>query len=398
MTATIRTFRAADARSALSAVKAALGPHAVILATKEVRASVFSKPEVEVTAALSYDPDATPRKNGSASPAPARKEPAVAAAPPAKNETAAMVSQPANPFSDEMTSLRATLDQVRRELRVVAEQSRAGHELQLAPAAASLFAHLAQRGVEETLAEELVRQAANMHGGAHPQALWTNVKELLGERLQAARAPWVSDRPRVIALVGPTGIGKTTTLAKIAAKALMESRIKVALITVDTYRVGASDQLARYGEIMKVPTHVATTQQELARAVDRCSSAELVLVDTAGRSLSEAVAQQATLIRSVPGIQLHLVMSAATGSSEISATAERYRGLRPDRLVFTKIDEASGPGSILSAAIRLGKPVACIADGQRVPEDIHAMNDAQLAELVMGNWNGTQAAKLVAGR
>jgi flagellar biosynthesis protein FlhF len=216
------------------------------------------------------------------------------------------------------------------------------------------------------------------------------VRDLVGERLVPCRAPWLHQGRHVIAVVGPTGVGKTTTLAKIAARALLEARKRVALLTVDTYRIGACDQLARYGEIMGAPVLVARDRAELLAAYERVKDADLVLVDTAGRSLAEDVARQADLVRAIPRVQLHLVVSAATGALELGAVGERYRALQPDRLLFSKLDEAAGPGGVLSVAVRIGRPVSCVANGQRVPEDLHALTGPQLADLILPEQPSSQ--------
>jgi len=363
----VQTFRAADPASALAAARAALGPDAVLLSTRTVPGGLMRRREVEVTAAAAAPPVPEQRRTP---PAPERAHPA----PPADEALAA-----------EVRHLRRSVEEARRALAAVTREARAHRDLDLPPPAVELYARLLGRGVEPVLAEELVRQALEL-SRSRPAPLDALVRDLLGERLLPCRAPWLHEGRHVIALVGPTGVGKTTTLAKIAARAVLEARRKVALITVDTYRIGATDQLARYGEILGVPVLVARDRGELRRAAERVRQADLVLVDTAGRSSPDDVVRQAELVRSVPRVQLHLVLSAASGASALAAVADQYRGLMPDRLVFSKLDESSGPGAILSAAVRVARPVACIADGQRVPEDLHAPTGPELCDLVLTEY------------
>lgn len=378
MTPTVRTFRASDSAAALAAVKAALGSEAVILSTRTVDGGLFRKPEVEMTAALE-----SPRY----SPPPQRRRPK---APPQDSDSARRAEplppppRPADDaLQDEIRHLRRTVEEARRALSAVTAEARAGRDLQLPPAGAEVFARLACRGVEPALAEGLVRSALSMVPPETSRVL-AAVKDLLGERLIPCRAPWLHDGRHVIAMVGPTGVGKTTTLAKMAARALLETKKRVAFVTVDTYRIGAAEQLARYAEIMSVPVLVARDKSELLRAMERVADADLVLVDTAGRSSPEDVARQAALVRAVPRVQLQLCVSAATGAMELAAVADRYRLLAPDRLVVTKIDEAAGPGGVLSASVRICRPISCVTDGQRVPEDIHAYTGTELVDLVIG--------------
>lgn len=374
MTPTVRTFRAPDAAAALAAVKAALGPEAVILSTRAVDGGLFRRAEVEVTAALEDASGPAPRAEPRPLPAAPKQPP-----PP----TPAQARPPDDPVQDELRLLRRSVEEARRALAAVTLEARAGRDLQLPPAAAQVYARLADRGVEPALAEGLVRSALE-NNPPEPLRLLAAVKDLLGERLVPCRAPWLHEKRHVIAVVGPTGVGKTTTLAKMAARALLETRKRVAFVTLDTYRIGATEQLARYGDIMNVPVLVARDKAELARAMERLADADLVLVDTAGRSAPEDVGRQAALVRTIPRVLLHLVVSAASGAMELAAVADRYRALAPDRLVVTKIDEAAGPGSVLSAAVRVCRPIGCVTDGQRVPEDIHAFTGPQLVDLVAG--------------
>jgi len=377
---TFRTFRAPDTRSALAMVKAALGPDAVILATRDVDNGLFRAKEIEVTAALPDAPAQTKALPAKAynPPAPLRSLPT-----PAPTPAPVPVAPRGTESNDELQSLRASMEEMRRELRRMGSQVRMERELKLPPPAAEVLTRLVNRGVEESIAEDCVRTALTRAPNA---SLIASVRSALNERITTTRAPWQADgkKQRVMALVGPTGVGKTTSVAKIAARALMESKQKVALITVDTYRIGASEQLTRYGEIMNVPTAVARDRSELTRAIARASNADLILIDSAGRSLPEAVARQAELLRSVEGITLCLTLSACIGPREMAAQAERYRSLSPERLLVTKVDEAVGPGSLLSASTRIAQPIVAVCDGQRVPEDIHALSGSDLVELVLG--------------
>jgi len=365
----IRTFRARDARSALTAVKAAFGLDAVILETKQVSGGLFGKPQIEVTAASGGPDDA---------PSPARSP------------------RPDRAVETDVAALRRVMEDVRRTLHQRGRDD-AGRgaerslDSELTADARRAFRHLLEWGLDESQARRLLDDAQD--GGAERASeILQFAGTTLGRQLTAAPAPWTAESRRTIALVGPTGVGKTTAVAKIAARALLETQFKVGLITVDTYRVGASDQLSRYGKIMGVPTYVARDRAGLADAVARTRDCDLVVIDTAGRSDDASIEAQIDLIRTAPNVQLHLVMSLATGNRELGAVARRYKPFAPERLIFTKLDESEAPAGALAATAQLARPVSCLCDGQRVPEDIHPVTDDQLlARLVGIGANGTSA-------
>jgi flagellar biosynthesis protein FlhF len=359
----VRTFRAPDPRSALDAVKAALGREAVILETREV-GGLLGRPEIEVTAMRSLD------------------GPPPSAAAPAPSTPAA----PDQGLASEVTALRRVVEELRARVGTQQAEAREQPAREAVPAeAVQLCRKLARRGVEEHLAEELVEEALRSNRRVPSASLEETVRGLVARRLNAAHAPWErNDRRRVMALVGPTGVGKTTTVAKIAARALLESRLRVGLITVDTYRIGASEHLGRYGEIMGLKTQIARDVPSLMAAVTRVSECDLVLIDSAGRSDVETIAAQVGMLRAVPDLELHLVLSAASGAREIGAAARRHRELGIQRLIFTKLDEADGPGSILSAIAALPRPLSCATNGQRVPDDLQAASGPFLVDQVVG--------------
>jgi flagellar biosynthesis protein FlhF len=356
----IRTFRARDARSALTAVKAAFGIDAVIIETKQVSGGLFGRPQIEVTAASGSTPEA---------------------------------SKPDKAMETDVAALRRVMEDVRRTLHRRPHNSgndgERHAEAELTADARRAFRHMLDWGMEEDLARRLLDDALAA-GAERCSDVLRSVASTVGKQLMASPTPWSADARRTIALVGPTGVGKTTAVAKIAARALLETQFKVGLITVDTYRVGASDQLSRYGKIMGVPTYVARDRAALADAVERTRDADLVLIDTAGRSDSASIEAQMNLIRTAPNVQLHLVMSLATGARELAAVAKRYKAFSPERMIFTKLDESEGPAGALAATAVLSRPVSCLCDGQRVPEDIHPVTDGELLERLVGiGANGT---------
>ena len=362
MNAIVKTFRGPDPRSALDAVRTALGDEAIILKTREV-GGIFGRREIEITATRTAE------------------MPAEAATKPRETKSIDLES--------EVQALRRIVEQLRSEVRSSKAEPRmpgvtAPASTGMSPTVTALVRRLVDRGGESTIAEELVRDAARVATGHGERELLESLREGLRHRLAPATPPWQGEGRRVIALVGPPGVGKTTTVAKIAARALLESKMKVALVTLDTYRIGAGEHIGRYGEIMGVPTHLARDPAGLRQAMASCADAQLVLIDTAGRSDPAALQAQAQLLRAAPGAEQHLVLSASTGGRELRAAARRYHSRGVTRLIFTKLDEADGPASLLSVGVEIACPVSCVANGQRVPDDLHPASGSALTNFVMG--------------
>lgn len=193
-----------------------------------------------------------------------------------------------------------------------------------------------------------------------------------------------------IALVGPTGVGKTTTLAKLAARFLSKHSNSIALITIDTYRIAAVEQLKVYGEIMNLPVDVVITPQELEQAIMRHQDKELILIDTAGRSPRDTYCIDELSSFLVPhlDIQKHLVLSSTTRENEIISTINQFDKIGIDHTIMTKIDECSNLGVLLNIQIQNPNPISFITNGQRVPEDIIEADQQLIAELIMSNTEG----------
>ncbi len=219
--------------------------------------------------------------------------------------------------------------------------------------------------------------------------------------------------PRYVALVGPTGVGKTTTIAKLAAHFKLRENKRVGLITIDTYRIAAVDQLKAYAQIMKLPLEVVLTPQEMVAAIRSLSDLDLVLIDTTGRSQNDgqrleelkrfldAVRSTAAELRPAPSVEprpegsdrpaavpdpleVHLVLSCAAHPGLMVQVAERFAPLGVDRVVFTKVDEAVGIGVIFNLITRLRMRMSYLTTGQDVPDDIEVSHRRRIAEMVLG--------------
>ncbi|ATW25650.1 flagellar biosynthesis protein FlhF [Candidatus Formimonas warabiya] len=193
-------------------------------------------------------------------------------------------------------------------------------------------------------------------------------------------------RKRIFAFIGPTGVGKTTTIAKLGAQFALFHHKKIGIITIDTYRIGAVEQLKIYGDIIEVPVEVVMTPAELREAVDRNSDKDVILIDTSGRSYKNAMQLNVLkgFLDKIPEAEVFLVLSCTTKESDLIKNVENFARLRFSRFIFTKTDETSSLGSILNLTIKLKIPVDYITSGQNVPDDIELMHPGKLAGMVLG--------------
>ncbi|RMH08765.1 MAG: NACHT domain-containing protein [Nitrospirae bacterium] len=232
-------------------------------------------------------------------------------------------------------------------------------------------------GLSPDLTYALLRSAAETLGAAglmQPDA----VVEVLRERLEqvvSVSGPLVTPGGlrKVVVLVGPTGVGKTTTVAKLASHFTHgPQRVKTVVVTLDTYRVAAVEQLRVYARILKVPIEVAVTPDELAACVARHPDAGLILVDTAGRAPHDPACQQElrAIAQQPLTVETHLVLAAPTDSTVLQDVVRRYSVLPIQRVLWTKLDEATRLGPLVNLAHTTGLPVSYLSAGQRVPEDL----------------------------
>jgi flagellar biosynthesis protein FlhF len=261
------------------------------------------------------------------------------------------------------------------------------------PALQDAFEQLVLGGMDKRYAYALVKRAAFDLGeerSRNPEDVLDQLASGLMESTEIAESLPAAQEgarsgPTVLALVGPTGVGKTTTVAKMASDALLKRNLKVGLINLDSYKVAAFDQLSTYAKILNVPFRSVANEAELQAALLDFKGLDLVLVDTTGRSQRDpaSLREMQTLLKTVPGIRTQLVLAVATRDTELYDQASRFGIFRPEGLVFSKLDEATLYGSIYNVAQKTQLPLLSFTTGQRVPEDLEAATRERVAALVL---------------
>jgi flagellar biosynthesis protein FlhF len=253
-----------------------------------------------------------------------------------------------------------------------------------------LFTELIDAEIGEDMARELIgrlRQGASCRDLTDPVVLMSRVARMIEADLRTCGPiPVQPSEARVVALVGPTGVGKTTTIAKLAANFRLRERRRVGLITVDTYRIAAVDQLRTYADIIDLPMEVVATPREMRAAIDRLSAMDLILMDTAGRSPRDEVRIQElkSLLAEAHADEVHLVLSSVASAASLTAAAERFATVGVTALLLTKLDEATGLGNLLPLVRGCQFPLSYVTNGQDVPDDIESADAKKLTRIMLG--------------
>lgn len=429
---TLRTYRARTMADALTEVKKDLGRDAVILHTRSYRVGGWfgfgAKPIVEITASSGdqRSPARTHRRDPAATSAALRRAYALErSAPEPQTAKSEAVREPTTQQSPDR---RPALEQPAVEpspvrLEPVAAQIRDDQPIHIERELESIKQMVGR--VLHTSQATMVDRAPRV--GAMPDALFNQYMKLLqsdvagdivdeiigtvrdelsGAELRdeavvraavirhiAALIPVADEvptcategKPLTIAMIGPTGVGKTTTVAKLAAAYKLRHAKRVGLVTTDTYRIAAVDQLRTYANIIGVPLKVAMTPAEMSQACDSLSACDVILLDTAGRSQNdtERLGELRLFLQAAKPDQTHLLLSSTSSQRVLVEAAQRFGTLGPNRVVFTKLDEAVNYGVLLDVARRMELAVSYVTTGQEVPDHIEVARSDRMARLVL---------------
>lgn len=371
----LKTYQARSMSEALQRVKDDLGRDAVILNTRSFkRGGVLgwgAQRMVEITASHTD-------QVAELAVAPAEKPVSERARTPEITSRAADVGMIAS-LRDDMASMRQSIEAVLRE-------TRAGRHSAVPTELVETYSRLIAGQVADDLARELLSELRPGAGDASAvrQALMDRIAAMVPTSGSLARRE--DGRSYVVALVGPTGMGKTTTLAKLAANARLRDQRRVGMITIDNYRIAAVEQLRTYASILEIPLRSVSNVEEMRAALEDLSACDLILIDSAGRSPNDEprLEELGALLDAAGADEVHLVLSSTHSEAAAVRAVEQFRRLGADRVVYTKLDEAVGFGVVLNVLRKVGLRVSYVTNGQSVPNDICVADSRKLAELIVG--------------
>jgi len=325
-------------------------------------------------------PPAAPSRDASPAPSPAAE--------PVTN--AASVAVVDHEMAEELRFVRQMVGKL---MRNQSSGEKAGTVDLLPEPFADQYLNLINQGVDDRIADRLVndaRKALAKDDDPDEQQIRDALRDQLAagfeiEQTVTNKRAHAKRQPYTIALIGPTGVGKTTTIAKLAAIYKLKHKKKVGLITLDTFRIAAVEQLQTYAQIIDVPLNVVSNPEQIDSAFDEFADCDVVLVDTAGRSQRDdpKLDQLKRFIEVSNPHEVHLVLSATSSEPVLNEIVRRFTQVRTDRLIFTKLDEAVSFGVMLNVAASAGRGLSYITTGQEVPHQIEASKPRRLAQIIL---------------
>jgi flagellar biosynthesis protein FlhF len=403
----VKTYQSKSLQEALNHIKRDLGSDALILSTREVRPARFlRKPRWEVaatapstrtvpmaataaaTAAAAGVPE-TARPKARLESQNARVNPLTILTPP---QNPAPKAEPMNLEEDLVKDKARRVGLPDRRIDMLLEDM---HDLKRsirslgkaipsrADPSGGLYGELVSQGIDPETADHLIVTASD--GDPSPSEARNRVRRLLADMIVIDPPAELQAKARMVSVfVGPTGVGKTTTIAKIAGQAVVRYNKKVALITTDMRRVGSQDQLSRFGALLNVPAYTCSDVTTLTNLIQSLDDRDLILIDTPGASPSDlALLGRLEEVLKLPEARVNLVIAATTRSEDVSRIMTRFQPLSPQRVIFTKMDETDSRSAVVGDLLRSEIRITFLTNGQRVPEDLLSPSASEMAKWVL---------------
>ena len=377
----IKRYIANNMNEALTRIRYELGKEAVIISQRKIRkpgfAGLFAKKSIEVTAAIenvinneeisvkeSIEAIKNVIKNEK------KEEPQVVK----PNETQASAL-----FVKENEEVSSDLAKEMHEMREMMSSLISAKTPERTPRKTKLQTKLAKADINDLVSKKIQTRIKTMEEKIEEDE---KLKIIIKKMVPVAN---VKMEGKVI-LVGPTGVGKTTTIAKLAGKLALSDKKKVGLVTIDTYRIGAIEQLKTYAEIMGLPFKVVITLKEMEAALNSMKDCDVILIDTTGRSSKNTmqISELRAFVEKVNTKNIHLVISSTTKDNDVEAIINGFKVLNYSNLIITKLDETSTYGSILNILDYAKKPLSFVTTGQSVPDDIKNLTADEISNLILG--------------
>ena len=406
----IKKFTGKTENEAVEAAKKELGDNVVIMNVRQVKPkglfAMFKAKQVEVTVALEEEPAKPPKREATSG----EVTPTGASVSQAAPSGGAGILSGQSSIEKKLDSLQTLLESqlkqnenaekpAEKEEPAVQTEKPASVEAEGgkgADAEQEKFIRLLYNTmIENEVAEKYVNQILedvdkNRKPNMPFDYLLANIYQKIILKFGKSEGILPADKgPRVVLFIGPTGVGKTTTIAKLASIFSMEQKKKIALLTADTYRIAATEQLRTYAQILEVPFRVVYTAEETKDAVEAFNEYDYIFVDTAGHSHrnAELLANMKMHLDAVAGIaqmQVFLVLSATTKYKDLLKIVDNYKEVTNYQLIFTKLDETTTVGNLLNVKLHADTPIAYITCGQNVPQDIEPFNPQKTVKQLLG--------------
>ncbi len=396
----IKKFEGKTEEEAIEKAKAEMGSNAIVMNMKTIKPGgfmgLFKKPYVEVTAALEEVPEAAAVIKQVEQIRREAENPEIAEGNARKKAEEKEAQNDA--LEEKLDSLQSLLMQQLHQDETEEKKTKSGEdqkkkeeETESMALMKLIYNTLLENEVDEKYANQINADIAKtIKKDTGVDQTLSNVYQRLVLKLSQPKCiEWKDKGQQIIFFIGPTGVGKTTTIAKIASKLCLVEKAKVALLTADTYRIAATEQLRTYANILSTPFQVIYSPEDLQEAVKNLADYDVILVDTSGHSSKneEQMAATKKLVESIEAqdkVCCYLVLSATTKYRDLVSIVDAYEDMKGYRLIFTKVDETTCLGNILNVKLYTGADLSYITDGQNVPDDIEKLNPQRVVKQLLG--------------